>query len=126
MISLSAFVLSYMAIYVRYNVITDHDSSYISMLAMALMLTATAFLILVTFSYHIKFVEMVCRKKVSLFRICLYGLLSVAVPTFYQLFSIPDFLLRSLILALIILLLLRGRELVETLTELLPLRDADI
>ena len=115
-----------MAVFIRYTVITDQDSAHISMLAMSLMLTVTAFLILIAFSYHIKFVQMVRRKNVSLFRICLVGLLSVSEPAFYHLFAVPDFLLRSLVLVLFILLFFRGRALLRNLTELFPLRDADI
>ncbi len=50
----------------------------------------------------------------------------MALPTIYHLFAMPDLPLRSLVLALIIFFIFRGRELLRVIPELIPLRDADI
>lgn len=122
-VALLIFGIVYFGIYVRYQMIDDSFArSTVSMLAMSLIFTFGAFLILIPFAHHIKYLEMIRTKRVSVFRICIYGLLALAPPTLYMIIAVikVDRLLSLFVLLLASCLLILGRALFAALIDIAP------
>lgn len=121
-IVLLIFGILYCCIYVRYQMIADPYETSIARLGMSAMLTILTFPYLMVLAHHINFLEIVRAKKVSIFRVCFYGLLAVAPPTIFGNFPAikKDDLLISLVLLLAVFLLIFGRALFIALVDVLP------
>ena len=118
--------LVYLLIFLRYEGITGQHSTPISWIAMSIILTSAAFLVLVAFSYHVKYVEVVRKSRVGSLRFSAIGLLAAAVPTIYDLFFLTDYFLIALMGLLSALLFFLGRGFFEKLVAIAPLKDVDI
>jgi hypothetical protein len=97
----------------------------VSNLARGIMMTGLTFCPLIVFAYWFKWKEVVSGKETSRVSYCLAGLTSLFSGTMYRFEVFHDGVLIGLALPLLVWLFLYGRSVMQTLVDLLPLRDAD-